>query len=239
MNFMRRILFISALGLLFSSASKAQNDRETIEGNGKLITRDVPVKSFNELKANGVYELKLTQGDKEAVRIEADENLQEFFTVTNEGSRLIINTEKLKDKNLKGKIKMKVYITFKNLRNLEIGTVGSVQSENQLAFDDLDFKNKSVGNVNLKLTANKFNMENKSVGNVELSGKAEDVTVKNNGVGSLDASDFVVQTMDIENSGVGNAAVNAQKTLKVRDSFLGKVSNKGTAPVRKMNKVAI
>jgi hypothetical protein len=236
---MRRILFIAALGLLFSSASKAQNDRETIEGNGKLITRDVPVKSFNELKANGVYELKLTQGDKEAVRIEADENLQEYFTVTNEGSRLIINTEKLKDKNLKGKIKMKVYITFKNLKNLEIGTVGSVQSENQLAFDDLNFKNKSVGNVNLKLTANKFNMENKSVGNVELSGKAEDVTVKNNGVGSLDASDFVVQTMDIENSGVGNAAVNAQKTLKVRDSFLGKVSNKGAAPVRKMNKVAI
>jgi hypothetical protein len=236
---MRRILFISALGLLFSSASKAQNDRETIEGNGKLVTRDVPVKSFSELKANGVYELKLTQGDKETVRIEADENLQEYFTVTNEGSKLIINTEKLRDKNLKGKVKMKVYISFKNLKNLEIATVGSVQSENQLAFDDLDFKNKSVGNVNLKLTANKFNMENKSVGNVELSGKAEDATVKNNGVGSLDASDFIVQTMDIENSGVGNAAVNAQKTLKVKDSFLGKVSNKGAATARKMNKVAI
>jgi hypothetical protein len=236
---MRRILFISALGLLFSSASKAQNDRETIEGNGKLVTRDVPVKSFSELKANGVYELKLTQGDKETVRIEADENLQEYFTVTNEGSKLIINTEKLRDKNLKGKVKMKVYISFKNLKNLEIATVGSVQSENQLAFDDLDFKNKSVGNVNLNLTANKFNMENKSVGNVELSGKAEDATVKNNGVGSLDASDFIVQTMDIENSGVGNAAVNAQKTLKVKDSFLGKVSNKGAATARKMNKVAI
>lgn len=236
---MRRILFISALGLLFSFASKAQNDRETIEGNGKLVTRDVPVKSFSELKANGVYELKLTQGDKEAVRIEADENLQEYFTVTNEGSKLIINTEKLRDKNLKGKVKMKVFITFKNLKNLEIATVGSVQSENQLAFDDLDFKNKSVGNVNLKLTANKFNMENKSVGNVELSGKAEDATVKNNGVGSLDASDFIVQTMDIENSGVGNAAVNAQKTLKVKDSFLGKVRNKGAATARKMNKVAI
>jgi hypothetical protein len=236
---MRRILFISALGLLFSSASKAQNDRETIEGNGKLVTRDVPVKSFSELKANGVYELKLTQGDKETVRIEADENLQEYFTVTNEGSKLIINTEKLRDKNLKGKVKMKVYISFKNLKNLEIATVGSVQSENQLAFDDLDFKNKSVGNVNLNLTANKFNMENKSVGNVELSGKAEDATVKNNGVGSLDASDFIVQTMDIENSGVGNAAVNAQKTIKVKDSFLGKVSNKGAATARKMNKVAI
>jgi hypothetical protein len=134
---------------------------------------------------------------------------------------------------------MKVYVTFRKLTNMEIGTVGSVQSENELAFDNLEFKNKSVGNVNLKLTANKFNMDNKSVGDVELTGKAENAVFKNNGVGSLRASDFVVQTMDIDNSGVGNAAVNAQKSIKVKDSFLGKVSNKGAAPVRKMNKVAI
>ena len=236
---MRRVLFVSAFSLLLSFSLKAQDDRETIEGNGKLVTRDVAVKSFDQLEASGIYELKLTQGDKEAVRIEADENLQEFFAVTNEGSTLVIDTKKLKDKNIKGKIKMKVYVTFKKLKSLEIGTVGSVQSQNQLNFDDLELKSNSVGNVNLNLTANKINLENKSVGNVELSGKAENAVVKNKGVGSLEASGFVVQTMDIDNSGVGHAAVNAQKTLKVRDSFLGKVSNKGTAPVRKMNKVAI
>src|SRR5215213_810327 len=234
---MRRFLFLSAFGLFLSTTSVAQNDRETIEGNGKLVTKDVTVRSFDQLEASGVYELKLTQGNNEAVRIEADENLQEYFTVSNEGSKLVIDTKKLNNKNLKGKVKMKVYVTFKKLKSLELSTVGSVQSENQLSFDDLDFKTKSVGNVNLKLTANKINLDNKSVGNVELSGKAENAVVKNKGVGALDASDFVVQTMDIDNSGVGHASVNAQKTLKVKDSFLGKVSNKGSAPVRKMNKV--
>lgn len=236
---MRKIFFLSAFCLLFSLFTKAQNDKETIEGNGKVVTKDVTVKSFNELEANGVYELTLTQGDKEAVKIEADENLQQYFTVSNEGSKLVINTEKLKDKNLKGKVKMKVYVSFKKLTNMEIATVGSVHSDNELVFDNLEFKNKSVGNVNLKLTANKINFENKSVGNVQLSGKAETFNVKNNGVGSLQASDFIVQTMDIENSGVGHAAVNAQKTIKVKDSFLGKVNNKGAATIRKMNKVAI
>ena len=235
---MKKILFLLALALVLSSAN-AQSDKEVIEGNGKLITKEVAVKSFDELKANGVYELLLTQGDKESVKIEADENLQQYFTVSNEGSKLIINTEKLKNVNLRGKGKMKVYVSFKKLTSMDIGTVGSVHSENELAFDNLEIKNRSVGNVSLKLTANKLDIENKSVGNVELSGKAETVTVKNGGVGSLHASDFVVQTMDIENSGVGNAAVNAQKSIKVKDSFLGKVSNKGAAPVRKMNKVAI
>ena len=72
--FMRKELFLLTAGIFFLHVSKAQNnkesdDRETIEGNGKVVTRDVPVKSFNELKASGVYELRLTQGDKEEVKI--------------------------------------------------------------------------------------------------------------------------------------------------------------------------
>ena len=237
---MRKTIFVLIAGIIFLHGAKAQNNNlEAVEGNGKIITRDVPVKAFNELEASGVYELRLTQGDKEEVKIEADENLQDLFTVSNEGSKLVIDTKKLKDKDLKGKVKMKVYVTFKKLNRMEIRTVGSVNSENQLAFDNLELNNSSVGNVNLKLTANKISLNNKSVGNVELTGKAQEAVFKNNGVGRLEASDFVVQTMDIDNSGIGNAAVNAQKTLKVKDSFLGKVSNKGAAATRKMNKVAI
>jgi hypothetical protein len=38
---------------------------------------------------------------------------------------------------------------------------------------------------------------------------------------------------------VGHAEVNAEKELKVKDSFLGKVTNRGSAPVKKSNKVVI
>ena len=234
-----RTILLAATALILSQLGIAQNSKETLEGNGKLTTRDVAVQSFDALRASGVYELKLTQGDKESVRIEADENLQEFFTVKNEGSKLIIDTKKMNNRNLKTKNKMRVHITFRKLKNLDIATVGNVQSENQLTFDDLDMEAKNVGNVSLKLTANKLNLENKSVGNITLSGKAQNAVVRNKGVGSLEAADFVVQTMDIENKGVGNAEVNAEKTLMVKDSFLGKVKNKGAAPTRNMNKVVI
>lgn len=239
---MRKILVVSALAVWATASTFAQdshNNRETIEGNGKLVTREVPVKSFDALQAGGVYELKLTQGDKESVKIEADENLQELFTVSNEGSRLVISTKKLENKNLKTKNKMRVYVTFRKVKSIEVSTVGNVQSENELSFDNLDLDAQSVGNVHLKLTANQLNLDNKSVGNVHLSGKAENAVVKNKGVGSLEAANFLVQTMDIENSGVGHAEVNAAKTLKVKDSFLGKVKNKGAAPVRSMKKVVI
>jgi hypothetical protein len=134
---------------------------------------------------------------------------------------------------------MRVVVTFKNLKDVEFGMVGNVKSDDQLSFTDLNLSSKGVGNVDLKLTANKINIENKGVGNINLSGKAQNAVMVNSGVGSLKAGDFVVQTLDIDNSGVGSAEVNAAKELKVKDSFLGKVTNKGAAPARKMNKVVI
>ena len=236
---MRKILLVALAGILLHQASTAQEKQETLEGNGKLVTREVPVSSFDALKASGVYELKLSQGSKETVKIEADENLQELFQVRSEGNKLVIDMKKMENKNLKSKSKMKVYVTFKKIKEMELSTVGNVGSEEQLAFDDLAMENKSVGNVDLKLTANKIDLKNTSVGNVKLSGKAQDAVVKNSGVGSLEAGSFVVQNMNIENTGIGSAEVNAEKDLKVKDSFMGKVKNKGNAPLRKMNRVRV
>ena len=239
---MLKLLLATTMAGCLSIAAIAQNKeekRETIEGNGKMVTREVPVQSFDALKASGIYELNLRQGPKESVKIEADENLQDLFIVHNEGSKLIIEMKKLEHKNLNIHDKLKVYITFKNLKTLDLSTIGNVRSDEQLSFGDLEVNNKSVGHVDLNLTANKLDLKNKSVGNVKLRGKAQEAVLINSGVGSIQAGNFLVQTMNIENTGVGSAEVNAEKNIKVKDSFLGKVRNKGAAHIKNMNKVVI
>ena len=232
-----RTIFLSLLTTcVFISATAQYNNSKTLEGNGKLETRNIPVKSFTELKASGIYELRLSQGNTESVKIEADENLQELFTVRNEGSKLVIETEKLnkmENTSLNVKNKMIVHVTFRTLKNMELSTIGNIKADESLSFDDLELTNKSIGNVDLKLTANQINVENKSVGNLTISGKAQNAVVKNNSVGNFHAGSFVVQTMDINNNGIGSSEVNAEKELKVKDSFMGKVKNKGTAPTPK------
>ena len=239
---MKHALFFSLALLLMGSlqTTQAQKEKgETIEGNGHLVTKDISVQPFTVLDASGVYELKLTQGETEGVKIEADENLQSLFNVHNDGNKLVIEMKEIKNKNLNVKNKMRVYVTFKKLTALDLKTVGNVSSSNDLAFEDLDLSNRSVGNVDLDLKANNLHLENSSVGNVRLSGRAETAVMKNSGVGSLKAGEFVVQTLDIDNTGVGSAEVNAAKGLKVQDSFLGKVHNRGAAPTHKKNKVTI
>jgi len=237
---MSKAIFAAGFALLVSASVNAQKEeRETIEGSGKVVTRDVPVSSFESLKASGVYELKLSQGDKEAVKIEADENLQQYFNVRNDGSALVIDMKGLNNKNLKNKSKMRVYVTFKNLKALDLSTLGSVAAEQNLNFSDLEINNASVGKVDLNFTANTVRLKNSSVGSVRLAGKAQNAVFTNSGVGSLDAGSFVVQTMNIENNGVGGATVNAEKELKVKDNTMSRVKNKGTAPMRKNNRVQI
>ena len=102
-----------------------KNGKKQIEGSGNMVTKDVAVQPFSELKASGVYSLYLTQGNAESVKIEADDNFQPLFEVKNEGPKLII---KMQDdaniKTKKGSKGMKVYVTFKSLKSMELRQSG-------------------------------------------------------------------------------------------------------------------
>lgn len=218
--------------------SQKDNDKEPkIEGSGNVITKEVAVQPFDQLEASGVFNVVLTQGAKESVKIEAEDNLQPLFEVKNDGSKLMVDMKK--DSHFNSKKKMTVYITFRNLKSMDLKMVGNVSSTGNLNFGDLSLANKSVGSVDLALNAQKLDINNKSVGNLKLSGKAENAVIRSNSVGAIKASDLLVQTMDIDNDGVGSAEVNAVKELKVKDSFLGKVKNAGSATAKRINKVVI
>jgi hypothetical protein len=242
---MKKISLAFAIILFFAASSlhaqdekeKDWKDRPKIDGSGNMITRTVNVQPFDQVDVKGVFSVKLAQGNKEEVRIEADDNLQDYFEVKNEGSKLTVSMKK--DMNYNSKKGIKIYISFKKIKSMGLKTVGDVSSEGSLSFDNLDIDNKSVGSVDLKLTAQSINLDNKSVGDVVLNGKANSAVIKNKSVGSLNAADFVVQTMDIDNNGIGSAEVNAEKEIKVRDSFLGKVTNKGAATIKRLKKVVI
>ena len=117
---------ISFTFLLFSSAIILAQKGETIVPSGNIITKDVTVKPFDAIDAKGLYELILTQGDKESVKIEADDNLQELFSVSNDGNTLVIDMPKLRDKNINfndkkedHELHLKVYVTFKKIKSLD------------------------------------------------------------------------------------------------------------------------
>lgn len=241
---MKKIIF--CLAATFSFVFLSAQERTTIEPSGNIVTKNRAVQPFDAIQASGLYELILSEGEKESIKIEADDNLQSMFSVSNQGNKLVIEMPELKNRNINSKNKnqrrslnWKVYVTYRNLKKLDISLVGNVTSLTPLKSDSFDINSKAVGNINLQITANKLSVTNKGVGNITLKGNATDAIVLNSGVGKFDGEDLVVQTMDIDNSGVGSADVNVEKELKVKQSFIGKVRNKGNAKTNKWDGVVI
>lgn len=234
---MRKMLSALAIFAVMLPASMLAQKNQLV-GSGKIVSKDYPVSSFDQLSVSGIFSVILSQGNKESVRIEAEDNLLSHFQLKNEGSKLVVGMKK-DGAEIKPKKTIKLYVTIKKLKAMDLQTVGEVSTSESLNFDALKLRNSSVGNVSLKFTANSINIENNSVGEMALSGKCQTAVIRNNGVGSLDAGTLVVQEMDIENNGIGEAEVNAEKRLKVKDSMLGKVVNKGGASVIKSKKVVI
>lgn len=195
--------------------------------SGKRVSRDIPVSSFNALKANGALELNLVQGSKESVTVEGDETLQAYITIANNGNTLEVDTKRLNNKNIRGNWKLRVTVYFRNLSSLNASTVGNVVNEGTLQFDDLKLDLSSVGNTNLKLTANKLQMDAKSVGNIELSGSAKTAILHNSSIGNLEAEGFKIGSLEITNNSIGNTDLNAESITKLQSGMIGKMRNRG------------
>ena len=210
------VLFVATLG---------QAVAQTI--TGKRVSKEISVSSFNAIKANGVVELTLVQDGKESVTVEGDEGLQAYVTIDNNGNTLEIDTKKQNNKNIKGNWKLNITVHFRNLNALAVSTVGNVKNEGTLKFDELKMNVNSVGNTDLKLDAEKFRLEASSVGNISLAGSAKSAVMHNSSVGNIRAENFKVGTLEIANSGIGNADVNAAEITGFQGSMLGKVRNRG------------
>ncbi|PKV51778.1 putative autotransporter adhesin-like protein [Aquimarina sp. MAR_2010_214] len=223
-------LLYMVVSLFTINQMTAQNK---LRGNGNVVTQERAISSFNEIIINGVYNVYLTQGAKESVKVETDENLQEVVVIKNKGNALVLNRKK--GIKVKKKTKMNVYVTLKDIEKLEVRGVGNVKTSSKLSLNALDVEASGVGNTSLELDCKKLDGEISMVGNFTLKGKVAEVILNNNGTGALRAFDLVAQKLEINNSGIGKVEVNAQQEISITSSGIGSVYYKGDAKTTKLD----
>ncbi|WP_109097013.1 head GIN domain-containing protein [Aquimarina sp. AU58] len=207
--------------------------QKKMKGNGNVVTQKRTISPFNEIIVNGVYNVYLTQGQNESVKVETDENLQEAVIVKNKGNALVLGWKK--GINVKRKTKMNVYVTLKDIAKLKVKGVGNVKTSSKLSLNTLDVEASGVGNASLELDCEKLDGEISMVGNFTLKGKVTEVILDNNGTGALRAFDLVAQKLEINNSGIGKVEVNAQQEISITSSGIGSVYYKGKAKTTKLD----
>ncbi len=91
------------------------------------------VGAFTSLASGGPMEVKLSYGNSNSISVEADENLLPYIETTVSDGKLTIKTSK--NKNLKPKSKMTVYVSMTTISSLQLSGSGSINGDGNFTND--------------------------------------------------------------------------------------------------------
>ncbi len=221
------------LGLIFTFTSSCTYAWKGIKGNGNVVKQERKISSFDGIEVGGAFKVYLTQGNTEELVVEADENLLDVIETEVRGSMLKISTsEDIRDSKA-----LNIYITFKNIEELDVSGACEMTSENKFKLGDLDLDCSGASDVMLKLTATTIEMDCSGASGMDLYGSAETLSIEISGASHIDASDLEVKNCDAEVSGASSAKVFVTAELSAEVSGAGSLKYTGD-PIIKSHEVS-
>ena len=153
----------------------------------------------------------LRQTGKEALKVEADDNILPVLTSKVVKGVLEISVEDRT--NLKPKTPIRYTVEVKSLNGLTLSGAGNIKAED-------------VQTSKLAVTAS-------GAGNVSVKGRADDLAVTVSGSGNMNGEALQTKQATVTLSGVGNAVVRVSDALEATISGVGSVQYIGSPQVRK------
>jgi Putative auto-transporter adhesin, head GIN domain len=216
----------SMIVLLFASSAWAQVTKKTLE-----------LPEFKSIYNNSSYTVYLKQTNKQEVNVEALTEIYELTTFSVENGVLLINIERKPDNpnksvwakidDIKLNATQKVYISMKNLTELQVNGSGKIVSENSLSAPNLVLSIGGSGSMDLDIKGDQLKVEVSGSGKLALRGYATACEAVLSGSGSLIAFDCPLETGKVKVSGSGSAELNVTATLEALVLGSGSVKHKG------------
>jgi hypothetical protein len=196
----------------------------SVSGNGHVVKTDRSISGFDGVKVSTGIDVYLSQGDKESVSVEADENLHEYIKTEVKDGILNVYTDHI---SIRHADRERVYVSIKNIRSLKTTSAGDIIGETALRTDDIEISASSSGSIKIELYAKKTDLDISSAGDVTINGEGESLRADLSSAGDLKAFDFKVKEADVSVSSAGDASVYATDKLTARASSAGDINYKG------------
>ena len=199
-----------------------------IKGNGNVVKQERQLNSFGALDVGGAFKVFLTQGDKEFVIVEADENLLDVISTEVRGNTLVIKTtEDIRDSEA-----LNIYLTFKELDDIEISGACHLVGENKMKFGNLDLECSGASDVELKFAAQELSLDFSGASKVELYGSAESVDLDLSGASHFDGYDLEADIYNVDVSGASHAKIFVNNELSAEVSGAASLKYKGEPTIK-------
>ncbi len=203
--------------------------------------------TFHSLKLSGAVDIYISQGTKEAVKVEADEQGKEVIQINNTNKTLEITTYSKKKIN---DFHVKVYLTVVDLKSIECFGAVNFYSKTNLKFDHLKLTIMGATNVELDLTVPDIDLDLSGASDVDLnlssttvkglitgasdvklSGSAATMDMMSTGACELKAELFKVKTAKMQCSGASSSKIYVTDNLEFDASGASELKYKGNPKI--------
>jgi len=217
-----RSLQFAILILGISYSTQAQSWR-SVEGNGKVVTKERKTDSFTGVKVSSGIDVYLKQGNNEAVSVEADENLHEYILTEVRGGVLNVYSEH----NIREAERKRVYVTMKDVKSVQTTSAGDVIGETPINSERLELSASSAGDIKLEVNVKDLDIDISSSGDITLTGVTDRLRADLSSAGDLNAYELKAVEADISVSSAGDADLYVSERITARASSAGDINYKG------------
>ncbi|MTI20569.1 DUF2807 domain-containing protein [Fulvivirga sp. RKSG066] len=226
-----RTISLAILTFILCFGCDSTDAPECLKTRGELTTKELTLNAFNSLTVNNEFEVIITEGTSQKVEITAGENLlDEIEFEVLDGSLTVSNhngCEWSRDYDFPV-----INITHPNLSNIRQNGGGSIKSNGTLTYPQLTLiSEKSSGNFELSLSADKLTVVNNDLSNYYLTGDVGYLNVGFfSGDGRFEGANLLCEKVVVFQRGTNDITVNAQESLTGRIIATGNVIFVGTKP---------
>jgi hypothetical protein len=211
---MNKLTFIIAILSMLTLASCKKSMEE--------VSVQKSLDEFDTLTVNSVFEVHITQGTENSIRLEGSKKIIEDVQFNVENNTLTLNN------NFKGnwlypkKNKIVVHLTTNGLCRINANETSNIRTTNALTGNEIGLVMTSkLNEANLEVDCNSFYFWNNFPcgGKVILKGDTYELKVWNYALMAVEATDLVSQVATIENNSKGDCKI--QCLSKLTYSILG------------------
>ncbi|MFI5158385.1 MAG: head GIN domain-containing protein [Sphingobacteriales bacterium] len=229
MKSLTKILLVAAL--ITSATYTYAKPVKTTNVKAYYDTQDRHLSGFNAVDAEGSFDVYITQGSVESVKVEAPTAAMEYIvTEVVDGTLRIHNKHNHQsNKDWNNNKKVKVYVTVRDIDAIGVSGSGDAFFKDGIHADNLKIRVSGSGDVYGTIETKELTCSISGSGNMKLNGHAENSTVSVSGSGNYKGGDVSTSSTTVQVSGSGNATINASNNITAAVSGSGDVRYKGGA----------
>jgi hypothetical protein len=219
------VILVTACGGAFakSIATTSLNTNEIVDRH---------LSGFNAVNIAGPYDVYITQGPAESVKVDAPSDMMsKILTEVNGGVLKIYSKHEYWNWGfLWGHHKkIRVFVTIKDVTGIHVSGSGDAYFKNGITAGALKLSVSGSGDMTGRLDAKTLECNISGSGDMRLSGRADNSSVSVTGSGDFSAGDLVTITSTVHVAGSGDARINASQRVDASVSGSGDVHYTGGA----------